>query len=174
MLILPEYCAERSCSCREFFCVHSLKELVLNIKIKPAQLRYRDTWKLLGFCLRSHPYFQISKLQPKHKGVLLWNNGYYVTAVCQLRDLFNISLHHHVGKKMNATMSKEVFKRWRLEPVFLTSFGSKEMKSLWNWGSITCIMCFTCVGSQLSMSSSKASNFSGPLQLCKEKQNQQA
>uniref|UniRef100_A0A669P5W6 Uncharacterized protein n=1 Tax=Phasianus colchicus TaxID=9054 RepID=A0A669P5W6_PHACC len=26
-------------------------------------------------------------------------------------------------------------------------------------------MCFTCVGSQLSMSSSKASNFSGPLQL---------
>nr|AAI41215.1 Dual endothelin 1/angiotensin II receptor 1 homolog (rat) [Mus musculus]AAI60338.1 Dual endothelin 1/angiotensin II receptor 1 homolog (rat) [synthetic construct] len=39
------------------------------------------------------------------------------------------------------------------------------MKSRWNWGSITCIICFTCVGSQLSMSSSKASNFSGPLQL---------
>ena len=47
----------------------------------------------------------------------------------------------------------------------LTSLGSKEMKSRWNWGSITCIMCFTCVGSQLSMSSSKASSFSGPLQL---------
>uniref|UniRef100_A0A8C3IQL7 Uncharacterized protein n=1 Tax=Chrysemys picta bellii TaxID=8478 RepID=A0A8C3IQL7_CHRPI len=29
------------------------------------------------------------------------------------------------------------------------------------------IICFTCVGSQLSMSSSKASNFSGPLQLYK-------
>ena len=39
------------------------------------------------------------------------------------------------------------------------------MKSRWNWGSITCIMCFTWVGSQLSISSSKASNFSGPLQL---------
>nr|Q2QKR2.1 RecName: Full=Dual endothelin-1/VEGF signal peptide receptor; Short=DEspR protein; Short=Dual endothelin-1/VEGFsp receptor; AltName: Full=FBXW7 antisense RNA 1 homolog [Mus musculus]AAY56470.1 endothelin 1/angiotensin II receptor [Mus musculus] len=51
----------------------------------------------------------------------------------------------------------------RLQP--LTSLGSKEMKSRWNWGSITCIICFTCVGSQLSMSSSKASNFSGPLQL---------
>nr|AAT76519.1 dual endothelin 1, angiotensin II receptor [Rattus norvegicus] len=50
-------------------------------------------------------------------------------------------------------------------PPLLTSLGSKEMKSRWNWGSITCIMCFTCVGSQLSMSSSKASNFSGPLQL---------
>uniref|UniRef100_A0A8D0B791 Uncharacterized protein n=1 Tax=Salvator merianae TaxID=96440 RepID=A0A8D0B791_SALMN len=47
----------------------------------------------------------------------------------------------------------------------LTSLGSKEMKSRWNWGSITCIMCFTCVGSQLSINSSKASNFSGPLQL---------
>lgn len=30
-----------------------------------------------------------------------------------------------------------------------SSFGSNEMKSLWNWGSITCIMCRTCVGSQL-------------------------
>uniref|UniRef100_A0A4W4ETD6 Uncharacterized protein n=1 Tax=Electrophorus electricus TaxID=8005 RepID=A0A4W4ETD6_ELEEL len=41
-----------------------------------------------------------------------------------------------------------------------------EMKSLWNWGSITCIMCFTCVGSQLSINSSSANSFSGPLQLC--------
>uniref|UniRef100_A0A8C9RIZ4 Uncharacterized protein n=1 Tax=Scleropages formosus TaxID=113540 RepID=A0A8C9RIZ4_SCLFO len=42
-----------------------------------------------------------------------------------------------------------------------------EMKSRWNCGSITCIMCFTCVGSQLSMSSSSANSFSGPLQLCR-------
>uniref|UniRef100_A0A3B4CQ08 Uncharacterized protein n=1 Tax=Pygocentrus nattereri TaxID=42514 RepID=A0A3B4CQ08_PYGNA len=41
-----------------------------------------------------------------------------------------------------------------------------EMKSRWNCGSITCIMCFTCVGSQLSINSSNASSFSGPLQLC--------
>uniref|UniRef100_A0A803Y1S9 Uncharacterized protein n=1 Tax=Meleagris gallopavo TaxID=9103 RepID=A0A803Y1S9_MELGA len=33
-------------------------------------------------------------------------------------------------------------------------------------------MCFTCVGSQLSMSSSKASNFSGPLQLLKKMRHQ--
>uniref|UniRef100_A0A8C4RY84 Uncharacterized protein n=1 Tax=Erpetoichthys calabaricus TaxID=27687 RepID=A0A8C4RY84_ERPCA len=45
----------------------------------------------------------------------------------------------------------------------LTSLGRREMKSRWNCGSITCIMCFTCVGSQLSISSSRASSFSGPL-----------
>uniref|UniRef100_A0A3B1INX3 Uncharacterized protein n=1 Tax=Astyanax mexicanus TaxID=7994 RepID=A0A3B1INX3_ASTMX len=45
-----------------------------------------------------------------------------------------------------------------------TSLGSREIKSRWNCGSITCIMCFTCVGSQLSINSSSASNFSGPLQ----------
>uniref|UniRef100_A0A3B1K1X0 Uncharacterized protein n=1 Tax=Astyanax mexicanus TaxID=7994 RepID=A0A3B1K1X0_ASTMX len=39
----------------------------------------------------------------------------------------------------------------------------REIKSRWNCGSITCIMCFTCVGSQLSINSSSASNFSGPL-----------
>uniref|UniRef100_A0A8C5HAA5 Uncharacterized protein n=1 Tax=Gouania willdenowi TaxID=441366 RepID=A0A8C5HAA5_GOUWI len=44
----------------------------------------------------------------------------------------------------------------------------KEMKSLWNCGSITCIICLTCVGSQLSISSSSASSFSGPVQLCLE------
>lgn len=30
-----------------------------------------------------------------------------------------------------------------------SSFGNSEMKSLWNWGSITCIMWRTCVGSHL-------------------------
>uniref|UniRef100_A0A8C3JUK1 Uncharacterized protein n=1 Tax=Calidris pygmaea TaxID=425635 RepID=A0A8C3JUK1_9CHAR len=38
-----------------------------------------------------------------------------------------------------------------------------EMKSLWNWGSITCIMYLIWEGSQRSMSSSRASSFSGPL-----------
>uniref|UniRef100_A0A4W3I4R4 Uncharacterized protein n=1 Tax=Callorhinchus milii TaxID=7868 RepID=A0A4W3I4R4_CALMI len=38
-----------------------------------------------------------------------------------------------------------------------------DIKSRWNWGSITCIMCFTCVGSQLSINSSNASNLSGVL-----------
>lgn len=47
-----------------------------------------------------------------------------------------------------------------------TSLGSREMKSRWNCGSITCIICLTCVGSQLSISSSSASSFSGPVQLC--------
>lgn len=41
------------------------------------------------------------------------------------------------------------------------------MKSRWNCGSITCIMCLTCVGSQLSINSSSASSFSGPVQLWK-------
>uniref|UniRef100_A0A8D2L4S7 Secreted protein n=1 Tax=Varanus komodoensis TaxID=61221 RepID=A0A8D2L4S7_VARKO len=41
-----------------------------------------------------------------------------------------------------------------------------EMKSRWNWGSITCIMCLIWGGSQRSMSSSRASSFSGPLQCC--------
>lgn len=47
----------------------------------------------------------------------------------------------------------------------LTSLGSREMKSRWNCGSITCIICLTCVGSQLSINSSSASSFSGPVQL---------
>uniref|UniRef100_A0A493SWW5 Uncharacterized protein n=1 Tax=Anas platyrhynchos platyrhynchos TaxID=8840 RepID=A0A493SWW5_ANAPP len=45
----------------------------------------------------------------------------------------------------------------------LTSLGSREMKSLWNCGSMTCIMYLICEGSQRSMSSSRASSFSGPL-----------
>uniref|UniRef100_A0A4W5MN33 Uncharacterized protein n=1 Tax=Hucho hucho TaxID=62062 RepID=A0A4W5MN33_9TELE len=40
---------------------------------------------------------------------------------------------------------------------------SREMKSRWNCGSMTCIMCLTCVGSQLSINSSSAISFSGPL-----------
>lgn len=51
----------------------------------------------------------------------------------------------------------------------LTSLGRSEMKSRWNWGSITCIMCLIWGGSQRSMSSSRASSFSGPLQRCREK-----
>uniref|UniRef100_A0A8B9V622 Uncharacterized protein n=1 Tax=Anas zonorhyncha TaxID=75864 RepID=A0A8B9V622_9AVES len=43
----------------------------------------------------------------------------------------------------------------------LTSLGSREMKSLWNCGSMTCIMYLICEGSQRSMSSSRASSFSG-------------
>uniref|UniRef100_A0A8C3M6E8 Uncharacterized protein n=1 Tax=Geospiza parvula TaxID=87175 RepID=A0A8C3M6E8_GEOPR len=42
------------------------------------------------------------------------------------------------------------------------------MKSRWNWGSMTCIMYLICAGSQRSMSSSRASSFSGPLQRCRE------
>uniref|UniRef100_A0A8D2MAQ9 Secreted protein n=1 Tax=Zonotrichia albicollis TaxID=44394 RepID=A0A8D2MAQ9_ZONAL len=38
------------------------------------------------------------------------------------------------------------------------------MKSRWNWGSMICIMYLICAGSQRSMSSSRASSFSGPLQ----------
>uniref|UniRef100_A0A673X4F5 Uncharacterized protein n=1 Tax=Salmo trutta TaxID=8032 RepID=A0A673X4F5_SALTR len=44
------------------------------------------------------------------------------------------------------------------------------MKSRWNCGSMTCIMCLTCVGSQLSINSSSAISFSGPLQLWKNTQ----
>lgn len=44
-----------------------------------------------------------------------------------------------------------------------TSLGSREMKSLWNCGSITCIMCFTWLVSHLSISSSRANSLSGPL-----------
>lgn len=40
--------------------------------------------------------------------------------------------------------------------VSANSFGSNEMKSRWNWGSITCIMCRTWVSSQRWMSSSMA------------------
>lgn len=45
----------------------------------------------------------------------------------------------------------------------LTSLGSREMKSLWNCGSITCIMCFTWLVSHLSINSSRANSLSGPL-----------
>ena len=44
-----------------------------------------------------------------------------------------------------------------------TSLGSREMKSLWNCGSITCIMCFTWLVSHLSINSSRANSLSGPL-----------
>uniref|UniRef100_A0A8C3F3S7 Uncharacterized protein n=1 Tax=Chrysemys picta bellii TaxID=8478 RepID=A0A8C3F3S7_CHRPI len=46
----------------------------------------------------------------------------------------------------------------------------REMKSLWNCGSITCIMYLIWEGSQRSMSSSRASSFSGPLHLWGERQ----
>uniref|UniRef100_A0A803VHI1 Uncharacterized protein n=1 Tax=Ficedula albicollis TaxID=59894 RepID=A0A803VHI1_FICAL len=52
-------------------------------------------------------------------------------------------------------------------PASLTSLGSREMKSRWNWGSMTCIMYLICAGSQRSMSSSRARSFSGPLQRCR-------
>uniref|UniRef100_A0A8D3B050 Uncharacterized protein n=1 Tax=Scophthalmus maximus TaxID=52904 RepID=A0A8D3B050_SCOMX len=38
----------------------------------------------------------------------------------------------------------------------------KDMKSLWNCGSMTCIMCFTCMVSHLSINSSRANSLSGP------------
>uniref|UniRef100_A0A3Q3IVT4 Uncharacterized protein n=1 Tax=Monopterus albus TaxID=43700 RepID=A0A3Q3IVT4_MONAL len=47
----------------------------------------------------------------------------------------------------------------------MTLFQNREIKSRWNCGSITCIICLTCVGSQLSINSSSASSFSGPVQL---------
>ena len=50
----------------------------------------------------------------------------------------------------------------------LASLGSREMKSLWNCGSITCITCFTCAVSQRSISWSRASSRSAPLQVCRD------
>uniref|UniRef100_A0A8C7Y3Z4 Uncharacterized protein n=1 Tax=Oryzias sinensis TaxID=183150 RepID=A0A8C7Y3Z4_9TELE len=44
--------------------------------------------------------------------------------------------------------------------VFLNFLNSSDK------GSITCIICLTCVGSQLSINSSSARSFSGPVQLC--------
>uniref|UniRef100_A0A3Q1G7X8 Uncharacterized protein n=1 Tax=Acanthochromis polyacanthus TaxID=80966 RepID=A0A3Q1G7X8_9TELE len=40
-----------------------------------------------------------------------------------------------------------------------------HFKSLWNWGSITCIMCFTWLVSHLSINSSRANSLSGPLHI---------
>uniref|UniRef100_A0A3Q3G1A2 Uncharacterized protein n=1 Tax=Labrus bergylta TaxID=56723 RepID=A0A3Q3G1A2_9LABR len=48
-----------------------------------------------------------------------------------------------------------------------TSLGSSDMKSLWNCGSITCIMCFTWLVSHLSINSSRANSLSGPLHACR-------
>lgn len=48
-----------------------------------------------------------------------------------------------------------------------TSLGSSDIKSLWNCGSITCIMCFTWLVSHLSINSSRASSLSGPLHICR-------
>jgi len=42
------------------------------------------------------------------------------------------------------------------------------MKSRWNWGSITCIMCRTCVGSHSTISSSTAIRRSALPHVCKE------
>lgn len=50
-----------------------------------------------------------------------------------------------------------------------TSLGSREMKSLWNWGSMTCITCFTWLVSHLSINSSSASSLSGPLHIWTER-----
>jgi hypothetical protein len=47
-----------------------------------------------------------------------------------------------------------------------TSFGRRDMKSLWNCGSMTCIMCRTCVGSHVSISWSIASSRSAFDHLC--------
>lgn len=59
------------------------------------------------------------------------------------------------------------FGRWW--PSLLTSFGSSEMKSLWNWGSMTCIMCRTWVGSQICISSSTAIRRSALLHIYRTK-----
>lgn len=59
------------------------------------------------------------------------------------------------------------FGRWW--PSLLTSFGSSEMKSLWNWGSMTCIMCRTWVGSQIWISSSTAIRRSALLHIYRTK-----
>uniref|UniRef100_A0A3Q3WRY1 Uncharacterized protein n=1 Tax=Mola mola TaxID=94237 RepID=A0A3Q3WRY1_MOLML len=42
-----------------------------------------------------------------------------------------------------------------------------KIRSLWNWGSMTCIMCFTWPVSHRSMSSSRARRRSGPLHVCR-------
>lgn len=52
----------------------------------------------------------------------------------------------------------------------LTSLGRSDIKSLWNWGSMTCIMCFTWLVSHLLISSSRASSRSGPLHICVKRQ----
>lgn len=54
-------------------------------------------------------------------------------------------------------------------PSLLTSFGRSEMKSLWNWGSMTCIMCRTWVGSQIWISSSTAIRRSALLHIYRTK-----
>lgn len=56
-----------------------------------------------------------------------------------------------------------------VRPSLLTSFGSSEMKSLWNWGSMTCIMCRTWVGSQICISSSTAIRRSALLHIYRTK-----
>ena len=86
----------------------------------------------------------------------------------------------YLGKKRCIQYKMKITELW---PYSASSFGRREMKSLWNWGSITwdeasvgisispwwmfsiqngsvstCIMCLTCWGSQLSMSWSRASN----------------
>uniref|UniRef100_A0A3P9IBN2 Secreted protein n=1 Tax=Oryzias latipes TaxID=8090 RepID=A0A3P9IBN2_ORYLA len=45
---------------------------------------------------------------------------------------------------------------------------ARDMKSLWNWGSMTCITCFTWLVSHLSINSSRANSLSGPLHICME------
>lgn len=49
----------------------------------------------------------------------------------------------------------------------LTSFGSKEMKSRWNWGSMTDMICLTWDGSHFSINSSIAKFFSASDQCCR-------
>uniref|UniRef100_A0A4W5QCZ1 Uncharacterized protein n=1 Tax=Hucho hucho TaxID=62062 RepID=A0A4W5QCZ1_9TELE len=58
--------------------------------------------------------------------------------------------------------------------LFLRKRGRRkgEMKSRWNCGSMTCIMCLTCVGSQLSINSSNAISFNTHYRVPNWKQHQ--
>lgn len=112
-------------------------------KNKVSPIKIQRYLKAPGI-LRSHPYFQVSELQPKHKGVLLQNNGYYATAVGQLRDLFNISSCHYVGKKWMPQWARKYLKSGDLNPYFSPLLGARKW-SLFETGVLSLASCVSLV-----------------------------
>ena len=73
------------------------------------------------------------------------------------------STHTNTHRLKHSSQTTHWLHIWTRVVFHRTSLGSREMKSLWNCGSITCIMCFTWLVSHLSINSSRANSLSGPL-----------
>jgi len=139
--------------------------LILTIIYHHQNLQLRNIPK---FLLVSHPSY------PVHIKWLQWrsNNGSptHMVSIYWLICRKSIQIHSSFINSSTWGWYQHIFNCHTIpeQHKALTSFGRRDMKSRWNWGSITCIMCRTWVGSHVSISRSIASNRSAFDHLCND------